>query len=90
MLFEGCQGKKSPEIQEKLCPGCGNPVELISTEVYARCEVCGTTVYSDLMDCLHRCPKARECMGDECYSRMLAARSQWQAQLAEMENDDEW
>lgn len=90
MLFEGCQGNKGVQIQEKVCPNCGNTVELMSSDVYAQCEDCGFTVYSDLMECVQRCPKARECVGDAYFERLMAARRQWEAQMNALQDDDQW
>lgn len=90
MLFEGCQGNKGVQIQEKVCPGCGNTVELISSDVFVQCEKCGFTVYSDLMECTRRCPKARQCVGEAYFERLTAAREAWEAQMQELQNDDEW
>lgn len=90
MLLEGCQGKKGVEIQERVCPNCGNVVELMSTDIFAECEVCGCTVYSSLMECARTCPKARECVGDECYARLMAARRQWEARMEQKQDDDQW
>lgn len=90
MLLEGCQGKKGVQIREKTCPNCGSSVELMSTDVCAQCEECGTVVYSDLMDCVQHCPKARECVGDAYYERLIAAKEQWQARMQALQDDDEW
>ena len=90
MILEGCQGKKGVQIQEKVCPKCGNVVELMSTDVFVECDVCGATVYSDLIDCVQRCSKARECVGEEQYARLMAARKQWQAQMKALQEDDQW
>lgn len=89
MLFEGCQGKRGVEIEEVTCPVCGNVVELMSSDVYRKCEECGATVYSSKMECTQRCPKARECVGDAYFERLLAAKQKWQADLL-AQNDDEW
>lgn len=89
MLFEGCQGKKGPEIQEKNCPNCGCPVEILSTELSAVCEGCGCTVFSDKMECARYCPKARECMGEEAYEKLLKAKNEWRQQMEQLQ-DDEW
>lgn len=90
MLFEGCQGRKGIEIQEKECPYCGNPVELMSSDVYTRCEECGELVFSDLMECTQRCPRVRECVGDAYYERLKDARALWNAQLEQLNDEDEW
>lgn len=90
MLFEGCQGKPGVTILEKKCPNCGNLVELMSTDAVVECEECGYPVYTDLMDCAYQCPKAKKCLGDAQYARMCAVRAQWEAQMKQLRNDDEW
>ena len=90
MLLDGCQGRKGNQIQEKVCPNCGNVVELMSSDVFMDCEECGFTVYSDLMDCVQRCPKARQCVGQAYYERLMAARQQWEAQRKALQDDDQW
>lgn len=90
MLLEGCQGNKGVQIQEKTCPNCGNMVELMSSDVFVKCEVCGFPVYSDFMDCVQRCPKAKECVGEEYFARLMAARQQWEAQMNALQDDDQW
>ncbi len=90
MLLNGCQGNKGIQIQEKVCPNCGNVVELMSSDVFVPCEVCGFTVYSDLMECVQRCSKAKECVGEAYYERLMAARAQWEAQMNAMQDDDAW
>lgn len=90
MLFEGCQGNKGVQIREKVCPNCGRAVELMSTDVYTQCEECGFTVYSDLVDCVGSCSRARECLGESYYLRLMEARKQWEEQMKQLQNDDEW
>lgn len=88
MLFEGCQGRKGPQVQEKLCPNCGSPVELISTDIYTECEECGCLVFSDEVECIQHCSKAKECMGESQYARLMEARKKWEEQM--MQDDDQW
>ncbi len=90
MIWEGCQGKKGVQIQEKICPNCGNEVEIMSSDVWVKCNVCGFILYSDLMDCVQNCPKARECVGDAYYERLMEAARQRQEQLEQLADSDEW
>ncbi len=90
MLLEGCQGKKGVEITEKVCPNCGNLVEIFSTEICAECEKCGSVVYSDLVDCVQWCPKAKECVGEHLYARLLEARARQDTQMQAFSDSDEW
>lgn len=90
MILDGCQGKKGPEIEEVICPNCGNTVELVSTDIFGVCEECGETVFTDRMDCARNCPQARECLGEKGYGRMINAKAQWRAQLEAQQDEDEW
>lgn len=90
MLLEGCQGKRGPSIREKECPFCGNTVELMSTDLCVTCEECGGKVYSDLMDCVFRCPAAKECVGEAQYARFAAARGEWEARMRKALDEDAW
>ena len=50
MLYSGCQSKsKEISITEKICPQCGNPVELFSTDTEVTCDKCGFVIYNDQM-----------------------------------------
>ena len=49
MLYSGCQSKsKEISITEKICPQCGNPVELFSTDTEVTCDKCGFVIYNDI------------------------------------------
>ena len=38
----GCQGKpRTPTIHEKVCPQCGEIIELFSIDTEVKCEKCG-------------------------------------------------
>ena len=71
MIFEGCHGNKGAEVQEKVCPQCGETVEIFSTDVSVECENCGFTVYNDIINCIQWCEFARECVGDTMYERLM-------------------
>lgn len=90
MILEGCQGKRGPVFQEIRCPNCGRTVELASTDVKAECDYCRFTIYNDLMECVFNCPKARECVGDRTYERMMASKKDWEEYMAQLTDDDEW
>lgn len=89
MLFDGCQGNKGVQIQEKTCPVCGSTIELMSSDVFAECEECGTVLYSDYMECIGRCAKAKECVGEAYFQKLMDAKEAWQVQRL-VEQDDEW
>lgn len=88
MIMEGCQGNKGNQLQEKICPNCGNLVEVASWDVFATCEACGFVVYNDRMDCVLHCQQARECIGEELYEKLMAAQRELGEALSQ--DDDEW
>ena len=90
MIQEGCQGHRGAKIQEKICPRCGSAVELFSTDVSVTCETCGCEIYNDLVDCVQWCDKARECVGEELYARLMAAGENISRKMQEIAEDDEW
>ena len=56
MIMEGCQGKpRTPTISEKICPNCGNPIEIFSTDTQVACDKCGFVVYNDTLSCVQWC-----------------------------------
>ena len=39
MMFEGCQGKpRTPTIHEKVCPRCGNIIDIFSIDTEVACD----------------------------------------------------
>ena len=78
MIMEGCQAKpKTPTISEKVCPQCGNMIELFSIDTQVACDHCGFIAYNDELSCVQWCQYARQCVGDEMYEYMM--------QIAEMQ-----
>ena len=72
MLMEGCQGKpRTPTIHEKICPNCGELIELFSIDTQVPCERCGFVAYNDTLSCVQWCEHARKCVGDEMYEKMM-------------------
>ena len=72
MIMEGCQGKpRTPTISEKICPNCGNTIEIFSTDTEVACEKCGFVAYNDALSCVQWCKYARKCVGDEMYELMM-------------------
>ena len=72
MIMEGCQGKpRTPTIEEKICPNCGNTIEIFSTDTEVACDKCGFIAYNDALSCVQWCKYARKCVGDEMYERMM-------------------
>ena len=72
MIFEGCQGKpRTPTIEEKRCPRCGNTLEIFSIDTEVTCEVCGFVAYNDALSCVQWCQYARQCVGEEMYAHLM-------------------
>ena len=72
MLYSGCQSKsKEISITEKICPQCGNTVELFSTDTEVTCDKCGFVIYNDMLSCVQWCKYARKCVGDLMYEQMM-------------------
>ena len=78
MLMEGCQGKpRTPTIHEKICPQCGNVIEIFSIDTEVSCDRCGFVAYNDSLSCVQWCKYAKKCVGEEMYQRMMQiARNQ--------------
>ena len=84
MLIEGCQGKPhTPTIHEKICPNCGNVIELFSIDTQVACDRCGFVAYNDTLSCVQWCQYARKCVGDEMYEKMMEIAAQQKQQAAE-------
>ena len=78
MIMNSCQGKpRTPTLEEKRCPQCGNIIEIFSIDTEVRCEHCGFVAYNDALSCVQWCQYARKCVGDEMYEHMMEiARAQ--------------
>ena len=61
-----------PTIKLKTCPECGEEVELLSSDVAAKCPGCGFTLYNDVTSCVLWCEYAKECVGEKVYNRIMA------------------
>lgn len=73
-LTTGCQGAarlRTPTWEEKKCPQCGNMVEIFSCDPKMVCEKCGFVIYNDTLSCVKWCAKAKECVGEEMYQRLV-------------------
>lgn len=72
MLMEGCQGKpRTPTIHEKICPQCGNVIEIFSIDTEVPCDRCGFVAYNDSLSCVQWCKYAKQCVGEEMYRHMM-------------------
>ena len=84
-MLEGCQGKpRTPTLHEKICPQCGNVIELFSIDTQVACDQCGCVAYNDTLSCVQWCEYARKCVGDEMYEKMMEIAAA-QAKQAEEE-----
>ena len=71
-MLEGYQGKpRTPTIIEKVCPQCGELIEMFSIDNQMTCEKCGFVAYNDTLSCVQWCQYARKCVGDEMYEHMM-------------------
>ena len=72
MIFSGCQSKaKEVTIEERICPQCGNVIEIFSVDTEVVCEKCGFVAYNDKLSCVQWCKYARPCVGDRMYENMM-------------------
>lgn len=77
MMLEGCQGKpRTPTIHEKVCPNCGEIIELFSIDTAVACEKCGFVAYNDTLSCVQWCAHAKKCVGEEMYNQMMEIAAQ--------------
>ena len=73
MIMEGCQAKpRTPTISERICPQCGNIIELFSIDTQVACDHCGFVAYNDELSCVQWCQYARKCVGDGRYEKLMA------------------
>ena len=71
-MFEGCQGKpRTPTIHERICPQCGNVIEIFSIDTQVACDHCGFVAYNDTLSCVQWCQYAKKCVGEEMYEKMM-------------------
>ena len=72
MILDGCQGKpRTPTLHEKICPNCGEIIEIFSVDTEVACDNCGFIAYNDTLSCVQWCKYARKCVGDEMYEKMM-------------------
>ena len=74
MLY-GCQGAEKTAYpttwEERKCPQCGHMIEIFSCDAQMACENCGFVIYNDKLSCVKWCAKAKECVGEEMYNRLM-------------------
>lgn len=77
MIFSGCPGSdklRNPTITEKVCPQCGNIIELFSIDTEVACDKCGFVAYNDELNCIQWCQYAEKCIGKELYDKLVTSR----------------
>jgi hypothetical protein len=77
-LLDHCPGAanlKTPTLSIRKCPQCGEEVELFSNDISVKCSSCGFTVYNDIESCIQWCRHAKECVGEETYTRLMARKN---------------
>ena len=92
MIMNSCQGKpRTPTIEEKTCPQCGNLIEMFSTDTQVACEHCGFVAFNDSLSCVQWCKYARKCVGDEMYEHLMeiAAAQKERARFERMNKKEE-
>ena len=77
MIFSGCPGSdklRNPTITEKVCPQCGNIIELFSVDTEVACDKCGFVAYNDELNCIQWSQYAEKCIGKELYDKLVTSR----------------
>ncbi len=78
--MDKCPGAKvfaQPAPEFIPCPNCHSEVEIWTDEPEAKCDNCGNTVTRAMLQgCVDWCPSAKECLGEDLYSRLMAAKQQ--------------
>lgn len=72
MFLGGCQGKPDPhKVIEKICPQCGNIIEMFPVDGKMACDNCGYIAYNDTVSCVRWCSSAKTCMGEALYNAVM-------------------
>ena len=72
MTYTGCQSKsKEITLTERICPQCGNEIEMFSIDTQVSCDKCGFVAYNDTLSCVQWCQYAKKCVGEEMYNAMM-------------------
>jgi len=76
--MDKCPGAKAftePKPEFVPCPSCHQEVELWTDEAEAKCGNCGNVVSRAMLQgCVDYCEGAKECLGEELYNRLMAAK----------------
>jgi ribosomal protein S27AE len=63
-------GLRTPTLEIRKCPQCGEDVEVFSNDLKVVCSRCGFVIYNDIQSCIQWCKYAEECVGTEMYKRL--------------------
>ena len=77
MVHGNCPGVerfKNPTMKEKICPVCGEIIEIFSVDSTVACDNCGFIAYNDEQSCISWCKYAKECFGEELYNKLMAGK----------------
>ena len=79
MIFSGCPGAdllRNPTITEKICPVCGNTIEIFSIDTEVACDKCGFIAYNEALTCARWCKYAEKCLGTERYNQLMGRQKE--------------
>ena len=71
----GTCNNETPQLEIKICPECGNEIEMFSIDLKAECEVCGFVAFNDVQSCYQWCEHAEQCLGSELYRKLTAEKN---------------
>ncbi len=76
--MDKCPGAKAftePKPEFVPCPSCHQEVEIWTDEAEAKCDGCGSVVSRAMLQgCVDYCESAKECLGEEMYTRLMTAK----------------
>lgn len=70
----GTCNNETPQLEIKVCPECGNEIEMFSIDLKAECDRCGFIAFNDVQSCYQWCEHAEQCLGPELYRKLTAER----------------
>jgi NADH pyrophosphatase NudC (nudix superfamily) len=79
MMLDRCPGGsllRTPTLEIRKCPQCGEELEVFSNDLSVKCSNCGFVVYNDVQSCARWCSRARECLGEEMYKKYTTGKEQ--------------
>lgn len=68
----GAANLRNPTLEIRICPQCGEEIEIFSDEMKAACERCGFVIFNDIVSCVRWCRYANECVGEEIYQKLMS------------------